>query len=117
MYCAFGWLGFWGGRGLKSHGGPKKYHLTGHALHSPPELPCPPLPPHPHPLHAPAGYVLASDSPAAIRPRWDKASQKRLAATAGAKNQQAVRGGWGDAEAHAEPLNKYYDHERYEQYR
>lgn len=63
------------------------------------------------------GYILDADSPAALRPDWDRRAQRRLALTAGAKNQAAVRGGWGDAEADVGPLNPHYDAERYRQYR
>lgn len=64
-----------------------------------------------------AGYVLDADSPAALRPQWDRRGQRRLAATAGAKNAKAVQAGWGDALANAAPLNPHFKEEELRGYR
>ena len=64
-----------------------------------------------------AGYVLDADSPAALRPQWDRRGQRRLAATAGAKNAKAVQAGWGDALADAAPLNPHFKEEELRGYR
>jgi hypothetical protein len=64
-----------------------------------------------------AGYVLDADSPAALRPQWDRRAQRRVANTAGSKNQQAVRAGWGDALADSGPLNPHFNEEELRGYR
>lgn len=55
--------------------------------------------------------MLDADSPAALRPQWDRRAQRRLAATAGAKNLRAVQAGWGDAAADVGPLNPHFKEE------
>ena len=69
------------------------------------------------PPSSPAGYVLDADSPAALRPHWDRRAQRRIAATAGAKNLRAVQAGWGDAAADVGPLNPYFKEEELAGYR
>ena len=64
-----------------------------------------------------AGYVLDADSPAALHPQWDRRAQRRVANTAGSKNQQAVRAGWGDALADSGPLNSHFNEEELRGYR
>ncbi len=62
------------------------------------------------------GYVLAPDSPAALRPGGARRErQRRLENAAGARNRAAVRSGWGDDGAD-EILNPNYDEEQYEGY-
>lgn len=61
--------------------------------------------------------MLDADSPAALRPQWDRCAQRRLAATAGAKNARAVQAGWGDALADAGPLNPHFKEEELRRYR
>lgn len=61
--------------------------------------------------------MLDADSPAALRPQWDRKGQRRLAATAGAKNARAVQAGWGDALADAGPLNPHFNEEELRGYR
>lgn len=69
------------------------------------------------PPSSPAGYVLDADSPAALRPHWDRRAQRRIAATAGAKNLRAVQAGWGDAAADVGPLNPHFKEEALAGYR
>ncbi|KAI3433652.1 hypothetical protein D9Q98_003461 [Chlorella vulgaris] len=57
------------------------------------------------------GYVLDADSPAALRPQWDRGAQRRVAQTAGSKNLKAVQAGWGDALAGGPPLNPHFSEE------
>jgi ATP-dependent RNA helicase DHX29 len=63
------------------------------------------------------GYVLEADAPAALRAGRDRGAQRRLAATAGARNAAAVRAGWGDDAGGGAPLNPHYDEELYQDYR
>lgn len=76
---------------------------------TPPPPPPPPLPP--------TGYVLDADSPAALRPQWDRGAQRRVAQTAGSKNLKAVQAGWGDALAGGPPLNPHFSEEELRGYR
>lgn len=76
-----------------------------------------PLPSLPIPNPRRSGYVLDADSPAALRPHWDRRAQRRIAATAGSKNLKAVQAGWGDAAADAGPLNPHFKDEALTGYR
>lgn len=72
----------------------------------------------PPPIHSrPPGYILDADSPAALRPQWDRRAQRRVAMTAGSKNAKAVQAGWGDALADAGPLNPHFKEDELRGYR
>lgn len=75
------------------------------------------LAPHPASSTCSPGYILDADSPAALRPQWDRRGQRRVAMTAGSKNAKAVQAGWGDALADAGPLNPHFNEEELRGYR
>lgn len=67
------------------------------------------------------GYLLAPDSRAALRynnkaVEAQRRKQQQLVQTAGGRNVDAVRAGWGDDESDGQALNPFYDSELYREY-